>query len=44
VKTAERSGFETTIPLAEDYKTFEVEALAASGQVVGKSAPFTSRG
>jgi hypothetical protein len=43
VGTAARSGFETEIPVAARYDHFEVQALSASGQVIGASRPFGVR-
>ena len=42
VKTAAKSGFETAIPVPQGYESFEVQALDASGRVIGASRPFTS--
>ncbi len=42
VKTTARSGFETAIPVPQGYESFEVQALNASGRVIGASRPFTS--
>ncbi len=39
--TRPRSGFETSVPIAQDYAEFEVQALAANGRVLGSSRPFT---
>ena len=44
VKTVPRAGFETAIPLSGGYKSFEVQALAANGHVLGASQPFASSG
>jgi EmrB/QacA subfamily drug resistance transporter len=38
-----KSGFETAIPMPANYKCFELQALDASGRVIGASRPFTSR-
>jgi len=35
-----RSGFETTIPVAQSYETFMVEALSAKGRVIRRSRLF----
>jgi EmrB/QacA subfamily drug resistance transporter len=43
VATSAKSGFETAIPMRQSYKSFEVQALAADGRVIGASRPFTSR-
>jgi EmrB/QacA subfamily drug resistance transporter len=40
VTTAAKSGFETAIPLPRPYASFEVQALAANGRVIGTSGPF----
>jgi EmrB/QacA subfamily drug resistance transporter len=40
VASASRSGFETTIPVAASYQRYEVQALDASGKVLGSSQPF----
>ena len=42
VASATRSGFETAIPLARAYATFEVRALNAAGRVLGTSKPFAA--
>ncbi len=44
VAGATRSGFETAIPLARSYASFEVQALDAAGRVIGVSRPFTPAG
>jgi hypothetical protein len=44
VAKAARSGFETAIPVPQSYKSFEVQALSANGQVIGSSKPFASDG
>jgi EmrB/QacA subfamily drug resistance transporter len=41
VAHANRSGFQTAIPLAHSYSMFEVQALDARGKVIGTSRPFT---
>jgi EmrB/QacA subfamily drug resistance transporter len=42
VKSIAKAGFETTIPLPpKSYTSFELQALAASGQVIGASRPFS---
>jgi EmrB/QacA subfamily drug resistance transporter len=38
--TAGKSGFETTIPLKQPYRSFRVEALDSSGRVIGTSRAF----
>jgi MFS family permease len=38
--TADRSGFETAIPLAGSYGALEVQALDSRGRVLGASTPF----
>jgi EmrB/QacA subfamily drug resistance transporter len=40
VTSAARSGFETTIPVAQSYASFEVQALDANGKVIGTSSAF----
>ncbi len=42
VATSAKSGFETAIPVPQGYESFEVQALAANGRVLGASRPFTS--
>jgi arylsulfotransferase ASST len=42
VGTVARSGFETAIPAPPVYRTFEVQALDASGRVIGVSRPFSA--
>ena len=42
VATTAKSGFETAIPMRQSYTSFEVQALAADGRVIGTSKPFTS--
>jgi EmrB/QacA subfamily drug resistance transporter len=42
VARAARSGFETAIPIAQTYKSFKVQALAADGRIIGDSRLFTS--
>jgi EmrB/QacA subfamily drug resistance transporter len=44
VASALSSGFETAVPVAATYKSFEVEALDAKGRVIGASRPFTPQG
>ncbi len=41
VASAAKSGFETAIPLAQSYTSFEVQALDAAGRAIGTSRPFT---
>jgi EmrB/QacA subfamily drug resistance transporter len=41
VATTAKSGFETAIPMRQSYTSFEVQALAAAGRVIGTSKPFT---
>jgi EmrB/QacA subfamily drug resistance transporter len=43
VTTSAKAGFETAIPMPATYKSFEVQALDASGRVIGASLPFASR-
>ena len=40
VASAARSGFETAIGVAQGYQSFEVQALDASGRVIGTSRPL----
>jgi len=40
VASAARSGFQTAIPVRRGYATFELQALAAHGRVIGTSRPF----
>ncbi len=40
VATHARSGFETAIAVRPSEKSFELQALAAGGRVIGTSAPF----
>jgi Arylsulfotransferase (ASST) len=42
VASASRSGFETTIPLAHAWRYLAVQALSASGQMIGSSATVHS--
>jgi EmrB/QacA subfamily drug resistance transporter len=44
VASGARSGFETAIPVAQSYASFEVQALDAAGRVIGVSQPFTRAG
>jgi hypothetical protein len=44
VASAARSGFETSIPVAGGYSTFELQALDRRGQVIGTSRRFTVAG
>ena len=41
VASAAKSGFETAIPVARTYPSYEVQALNAEGHVIGTSRPFT---
>jgi EmrB/QacA subfamily drug resistance transporter len=41
VASAPKSGFETAIPLARAYPSYEVQALDAGGRAIGTSRPFT---
>ncbi len=41
VGTAAKAGFETAIALTREYRTFELQALSASGQVIGTSGAFS---
>ena len=38
-----RTGFETAIPVAEGYGSFQLQALDSAGRVIGTSRPFTPR-
>ena len=40
VATRAKSGFETAIALASTYKSFKLQALDASGRVIGTSQTF----
>jgi EmrB/QacA subfamily drug resistance transporter len=40
VATRAKSGFETAIPLSQSYMSFKLQALSASGRVIGASRPF----
>ena len=40
VASADRSGFETAIPVPSGDESFEVQALDAAGRVIGASRPF----
>ena len=40
--TVDRSGFETAIALHQSYPAFQVQALDASGRVLGTSRPFSA--
>ncbi len=40
VATHAKSGFETAIAVPQSYNSFEVQALAAGGRVIGASRPF----
>jgi EmrB/QacA subfamily drug resistance transporter len=41
VASASRSGFETAIPVSGTYSAFKLQAIDASGRVIGASRPFT---
>jgi EmrB/QacA subfamily drug resistance transporter len=41
VAGAQRSGFETAIPVTQAYRTFHVQALDAHGRAIGTSRSFT---
>ena len=43
VAHAAKSGFETAIPLARSYASFNVEAIGSGGRVIGTSRPFAAR-
>jgi hypothetical protein len=40
VAGAPRSGFETAIPVKQNYRTFQVQALDADGHVIGSTRSF----
>ena len=40
VASAARSGFETAISVPAGYQSFEIQALDATGRVIGASRPF----
>ncbi len=40
VARAAKSGFQTAIPVPQDYESFSVQALTADGRVIGASRPF----
>jgi hypothetical protein len=42
VASAARSGFETAIPMPRSYTSYEVQALDASGRVIGSSPLFSA--
>jgi EmrB/QacA subfamily drug resistance transporter len=44
VASAARSGFETAIPVAQSYSSYELQALNAAGQVIGSSPLFSRTG
>ncbi len=44
VATVAKSGFETAFPLSGSYRSFEVQALDASGRVIGTSKSFEVSG
>jgi EmrB/QacA subfamily drug resistance transporter len=44
VASTAKSGFETAIPVPQGYKSYEVQALTASGRVIGASRPFSRAG
>jgi len=41
VKATAKSGFETAIPVPAGYSSFKLQALDASGRVIGTSRPFS---
>ncbi len=43
VATTARAGFETAIPVSQSYAAYQVQALDASGKVIGTSRVFGSR-
>jgi hypothetical protein len=42
VASVPKAGFETAIPVPTTYKTYQVQALDATGRVIGASRPFSS--
>jgi hypothetical protein len=44
VATVPKAGFETAIPVAHGYRTFQVQALDTGGRVIGTSRSFTQTG
>ncbi|HEX7993965.1 MAG TPA: arylsulfotransferase family protein, partial [Streptosporangiaceae bacterium] len=40
VATVSKSGFETAIPVSQDYKVYKLQALDANGKVLGTSKTF----
>jgi hypothetical protein len=42
IASVNKSGFETAIPVAQSYKTFQVQALDAHGKVIGTSKPVAA--
>jgi hypothetical protein len=44
VASGPRTGFETALPITGGGTTFEVQALNASGKVIGTSRQFTASG
>jgi EmrB/QacA subfamily drug resistance transporter len=42
IASVRKSGFETAIPVAPGYKTFQVQALDAHGKVIGISKPVAA--
>ncbi len=42
VKTAAKTGFETAIPVGQDYQSFEVQAVGVGGRVIGASPQFAN--
>ena len=43
VATKAKNGFETTIPLSNTYKAYEVQALGPKGKVLGTSKAFPTQ-
>jgi EmrB/QacA subfamily drug resistance transporter len=44
VAASAKSGFETAIPVSQSNQRFQLQALAASGRVIGASRPFVVSG
>ena len=42
VATRAKAGFETAIPVSQNYAAYKVQALDASGKVIGTSRVFGS--
>jgi hypothetical protein len=41
VASAATSGFETAIPVPQDYQSYKVQALGPNDRVIGTSQPFS---